>query len=177
MKPALLGGLAIGLALTYFIGYHGLYARQRERVQKIQAQVTQEQADRKAKEEVAALLRQIDLYREQLSPTADTSWLVREAVELGHKAGVELKNLSQDSPEKFDQFTRLSVHLRFTATYHQLGTFLDYLERAGHFLRVDHLDLTVPEEERSPASIELVLSTLYLEPANGAAGIPMSRRD
>ena len=167
MKPAMLGSVAIGLALTYVIGYHGMYTHHNKRAQQIEAQIVQEQTQRKAKEEVAALLKQMEQSREQFSPSPDAAWLVREAVSLGRKAGLELKTISQEDPKKVQQFTYLSANLRFTATYHQLGTFLDYLERSGRFIRIDRLEINEPQKEGGSAPVEVVLSTLYLPPEVG----------
>lgn len=169
MKPTLLIGV-IGLALTGWIGYHGIYARQQERVHLIQAQVAQEQANQDAQQQVATLLAQIEQYHKRLPPEPDPSWLVREAVAIGQKAGLELTTITKESPQQFQQFTRLAINLHFTATYHQLGTFLDHLEQSDHFIRVEHLAVNGPQEARGPASVELVLSTIYLQPVVSGAG-------
>ena len=62
--------------------------------------------------------------------------------------------------------TRLGVSLQVSASYHQLGAFLDRIERAPVFIRVDRADLsgasdTHPSSERT---IHVVLSTLYIPP-------------
>ena len=171
MKPTFLVGV-IGLALTGVIGYHGLYVRQQERAHLIHAQAEQEQAKQDTQQELASLLIQIEQYRKRLPPEPDPSWLVREAVAFGQKAGLELTTIAKESPQQFQQFTRLAISVQFTATYHQLGTFLDYLESSDRFIRVEHLEMSSPKETEGKASIRLVLSTVYLPPLVNAGSTP-----
>ena len=175
MKPTLLVGV-IGVVLGGLIGYHGIYARHAEQRRLIYAQIAQEQTDQQMQAEGAALLTQIEQYRKRLPEEPDPSWLVREAVELGQKAGLELTTISQESPKPFAQFVRLAIILQFTATYHQLGTFLDYLEGSERFIRVDHLDLQSPRDASGPASVGLTLSTFYLPPFSVAEAAASSRK-
>ena len=163
MKPTLLIGV-MGVVLGGLIGYHGIYVRHAEQARLIQSQIAQEQTDQHMQAEAAVLLTQIEQYRKRLPEEPDPSWLVREAVELGQKAGLELTTISQESPKPFAQFVRLAITLHFTATYHQLGTFLDYLEGSDRFIRVDHLNLQSSKDGSGPASVELTLSTFYLPP-------------
>lgn len=165
MKQTFLIG-AIGLALTGFFGYHTIYARQQERVRVIQAQIAARQADRKAQEDVAALLAQFEKYRQGLPDEPDPSWLANKAMTIGQRAGLELTTISQESPQPFQQFTRLTVKLEFTATYHQVGTFLDELERSGHFIRVDALELGAPSSAGGAGKVYVLLSTFYVPDAS-----------
>lgn len=169
MKPPLVLAV-IGLALTGLFGYHGIHARQQERVHLIQTQAAQEQTKRQSQHDVAALLEQVEQYRKRLPPEPEASWLVREVVALGHKAGLELATISPESPQQFQQFTRLGVSVQFEATYHQLGEFLDYIERSDSYIRAERLVLSRPREDGVPASVSLVLSTIYLPPAAGTSG-------
>jgi hypothetical protein len=54
------------------------------------------------------------------------------------------------------------INVQFTATYHKLGAFLDRLERATLFIRVDQLELSDPAKDTGEASIRLTVSTLYV---------------
>ncbi len=156
---------AIGLvALNYMIGYHMFYAGGKEQGRLIRAQVTQEQANQQAQANVADLLRQIDQHRKRLPQEPSASSLAREVMARGKDAGLEIHTISQESPQPLKQFTRLSVDLKFTATYHQLGTFLDYLERSGTFIRVDHLEVENVKDPSAPSLVQLSLSTFYVPP-------------
>ncbi len=169
MKPPLVLAV-IGLALTGLVGYHGIHGRQQERVQLIQAQIAQEQANRQVQQDVAALLDQVEQYRKRLPSEPEPSWLVREAVALGRKAGLELATITQESPQQFQQFTRLAISLEFKASYHALGTFLDYIEQSDAFIRAERLVLSKPGDEDGVTSVSLVLSTIHLPPVAGIAG-------
>ena len=156
--------VAIGLALGAVFGYDKLYRPQQKKVAQIRAQVAQEKATQQTQAGVASVLEQIEKqYRPRLSADTDPSGLAREVVSLAQKAGLQLATISQAAPERIKEVTRLAVDLRVKGTYHQLGTFLDSLERSQHLLRVDHLDVSAAyENSRDPATIQLRVSTLYL---------------
>ena len=168
MNQTLLLGL-IGVALAGLFGYHGIYASKQEQVRVIQAQITEEQANQQAQARVAGSLQELEQHRKRLAPEPDTSWLVREVVALSKRAGVQLTTINQDVPQAFQKFTRLSVSLQFAASYHQVGSFLDELERSERFFHIDRLEITHPAEEEQPPAIQLVVSTLYVPPATTSA--------
>lgn len=171
MKPTLLIAV-IGVAIAGLFGYHGIYVRQQEQVRLIQGQIEQERANQQARADVAALVQEFERYRQRLPAEPDPSWLVREAVELGEQSGVDLKSFTQDAPQPFQKFTRLSVTLQLRASYHQLGMFLDRVERSDHYLHVDSLDVSPQrgEEDDDRASIKVVLSTIHLPPVRKLMG-------
>ena len=115
---------------------------------------------------LAKLLSAIEEYRKRLPGESDPSWLVRETVALAQKADVQLTNITQEEPQQVSGFTRLAVNLQFSASYHQLGAFLDDIERAARFIRVDHMTVTRTGErdDQALAQIQLALSTVYLPP-------------
>jgi Tfp pilus assembly protein PilO len=121
--------------------------------------------------DVAALLEEFEQYRKRLPPEPDSSWLVREAVALGHEVGVTLSTISIAAPQPYQQFTRLSVTLQLRASYHQLGTFLDHLERSDRYLHIDSVSISNRSHETSDlATIRLALSTVYLPPLRTVSG-------
>ena len=157
----------MGVALVFLIGYNAVYKPQQGQLAAVRAEIAAEQAKQQTQAEVATLLRSIDDYRKRLPPAAEPSWLVHTVVELAEKSGVQLTTITQDIPQKSDQFTRLSVNLQFTASYHQLGALLDEIERSYAFIKVDRVSLskmsTGTGEERP--SVQMVCSTLYPHPA------------
>lgn len=166
MKPTLLLA-AIGLVTSSLFGYHLMYAPKQEQARVIAAQISQVQADQQAQHELAALLLQVDTYHKRLPPSPDPSWLVREVVALGRTAGIDLTLISQQDPQPIEQYTRLSISVQFQTTYHQLGKFLDILERAEPFIRVDRVDMSSPRET-GDATAQLHLSSIYVPPVLGA---------
>ena len=164
MSMKLLFGM-IGLALTAFFGYHHIYMPAEQQVQGLREQIAQAQATQQTQADVTALLARVERYRARGSPEPDPSWLVREVVALSEQAGVQVTTIAQDIPQEFPQFTRLSVALHVSASYHQLGAFLDRLEHGAHFIRVDQLNLTAGQTKGQPATAHLTLSALYLPAA------------
>ncbi len=175
MKPTLLIG-AMGLVLTGFFGYHTVYAPQQGRVRVIQAKLAARQSDQQAQQEAAVLLEQYQKYRQRLPENPDPSWLASEVLAIGRKAGLEITSVTQETPQPFQQFTRLAVTLQFSASYHQLGAFLDELERSDHFILVDQLALTGSKKAGDPGTVRLLLSSLYVPSALTASGPPAGRK-
>ena len=153
--------------MASFIGYNYIYVPQTNQVSKIHVQIANERSLQQLQSDVAGLFKQIERYRERLPKEPDSSWLAREVVALSQKAGVQLTTISQDEPEKLEQFTRLMVDVQFTASYHQLGTLLDNIERSDHFIRIDRVNVAHGRTEQEPVSIQLELSTFYLPPPGG----------
>lgn len=179
MKTTLLIG-AIGLALGGVVGYHTIYLPKQSQARVVLAKVAQQQADQRAREDVATLLTQIEQYHKRLPPEPEPSWLVREVVTLGRNAGLELTTINPEEPQDIAGSTRLSVNLQFEATYHQLGMFLDAIERSHAFIRVERIDLgTQPsltqKDTKGPAAVHLVLSTYYFPSALSQAAAAASK--
>ena len=164
MNQTLLAG-ALGLALTGLVSYNLVHVPQRRAAELIRQQIAEEQKHRQAQVEVSALLKEVEQHRTQMPPEPDPAWLVQKVVELGREAGVQLTGISQDVPQRVGEFTRLSVAVEITASYHQLGTFLDQLEQSDGFIRVERIDISPSWQQREDGglgAIRLVLSTLYL---------------
>lgn len=165
MRPlVLLAG--IGVALTSLVGYNVVYVPQREQARLSQAQVAEEQANQHMQAEVAALLSHVEQYRTRLPNEPDPAALVRDVVELAQQSGVQLASITRgasETPQGFPNVTRLTVALTGTASYHQLGAFLDALERSERFLRVERFEIRRARDEE-PAAVEVSVSTLYVPP-------------
>ena len=169
MKPALLIG-GIALAITGVVGYNFIYVPGQREVRLFRTQITQEEKKQETEQEVAVLLDQLEGYRKHLPQTPDPSWLSGQAVELAERSGILLASISKGAPQTAGQFTRLTVDLEFSASYHQLGEFLDQVERSDHFLRVERLTVNRASLEQSSdlsPTVQLTLGTLYL-PALGS---------
>jgi Tfp pilus assembly protein PilO len=140
MKPTL-AVFGIVIASACLIGYYGIHVPAQNEVRLIHAQIAEEQASQTLQSDVSAVLAQIGRYRERLPSETDPSWLAEQVVALAQRAGVHLSSITQDPPLTSPQYTRLSVNLQLAASYHQLGAFLDEIERSPFFIRVDRLSM------------------------------------
>lgn len=165
MKPTLLLG-AMMVAFAAYFGYHVVYLPQQAERRQVPVALDQEQANQRAQAEVAAIARSIESFRRRLPPEADASWLVNQVPSLANEAGVQVTRMVPEPLRDMNGVTRLGVELQVTATYHQLGAFLDRLERAAVFIRVDRVDLdhTAAAEPSSQRAARVILSTLYVPP-------------
>ena len=135
MKPSQLL-IGISVAIAGLVGYNLIHLPQQEQVDLIQAQRAEEQASQQMQADVALLLQQVEQYRARLPQEPDTALLVRDVVKHAERVGVTLKTITQESPREFVQFTRLTAQLEGSASYHELGAFVDALERSDLFIRV-----------------------------------------
>jgi len=152
----------MGVAASGIVGYNQCYLPQLRKAQRIQQQIEQEQTNQQLATEVAGVFRQIERYRQQLPQEPDPSWVVRQAVTLGQRAGILLTNITPVPAEERPQYTRLSVGLQFRASYHQLGAFLDQIERDPSFFLIERLELGEPAEQSDQAAVQMTLSTLHV---------------
>jgi len=151
------------------VGYNAIHVPQERAVRLSREQAAEEQATQRMQAEVAALLAEAEQYRKPLAEEPDPAALVRDVVELAQQSGVQLTSISHESPQELPQFTQMTVRLHGTASYHQLGTFLDALERAERFLRVERFEISRAAYQQA-AAIELVVSTLYVPPILSGSG-------
>ena len=164
----------IGIAISLVIGYYGIYVPKHNEVRLIHEQSAQQQLHQQTEMEIADLLQQIERYHKRLPEEADPSWLVKQVMEFAEKDGIQLMSIVQGSPETAEQFTRLAVNLQFSASYHQLGGFLDHIERAIQFIRIEQLQVDRSDDE-GVAPVQLTLSTLFLPPLLPSASAPSSQ--
>lgn len=159
---------AIQVALGGFVGYNFIHQPHQASLRAVDKEIEEARKTHQSQSDVAALLAQVERYRTRLAPQPDSSWLAREVVALSEQAGVKLTTIMQEAPRQVDPFTRLAIDVSFTATYHQLGAFLDLVEHAPRFIRADQLQIGASPQARGPVPIHLVLSTLYLPALAGA---------
>jgi len=98
-----------------------------------------------------------------LPQASDPSWLAREVVALAQAAGLQPGSIVQEAPQPVGPFTRLVVNLQLMASYHQLGEFVDAVERSERFIHVERLHIERVREDET-ATIQLTLSTMVLPP-------------
>lgn len=165
LKQTLLLGTII-VAFAGFFGYHMVYRPQQAKVAEYPRVLEREQADYQAQADAAALMERVESYRRQLPPEADTSWLVNEVVSVANDVGVQVTRIVPEPPRDLEGVTRLGVSVEVSASYHQLGAFLDRIERAPVFIHVDRADVADAStgDSSSERTIHVVLSTLYIPP-------------
>ena len=156
--------------MTGLFGYHAIYARQQAQLRVIQAQIADAQADQVVQGEAAGLVRQLEAFRTRLAPEPDPAWLVRETMALMVDSDLQLVTVTQELPRAagLPGFTRVSIALQCRGTYHQFGQFIDRLERAGTFLKIDTIDITPAAGRDTLATARLVISSLHMPPIAGA---------
>ncbi len=170
--PIILSAIIIGAAGLF--GYNMIYMPKQAQVAEIRAKIAQERQTQEAQAELAILLRQFEDNRKRLPPEADSAWFTRKILDVVQESGIQLANISQQPSQVYQGFTHYSVNLSFAASYHALGKFLDEIERADSFFRIERIAVASPMSVGSNPQIELVLGTIYVPPAIGPGSIPLA---
>lgn len=176
LHPAVLLG-AFGIVLTGLVGYNFIHAPQRRQTGRLQAQLAEQQLKQQTVTELAALFQDLERYRERLPAAPDPSAFTQEIVALAQQAGIQLTSINQQPPETVGPLTTIALNVEFSASYHQLGAFIDTLERSHRFIRVNQFsfaggDTAMPQatagHDKEPGepqvSVRLTCSTFYLPP-------------
>jgi Tfp pilus assembly protein PilO len=158
---------AIEIVLGGVVGYTVIDRPHRARQQALAARQREAQAIQQTQADIATLLAQLEQHERRLSPEREPSWLARQMVGLTDEAGIRLSAITQDQAAPFESLRRLGVRLQFSASYHQLGALLDRLERSGHLLRVEQLDVRHSAQSGESLDVQLAVSTLHAPPLLG----------
>ncbi|MBI2094225.1 MAG: type 4a pilus biogenesis protein PilO [Candidatus Omnitrophica bacterium] len=162
MKPQLLFA-SIGIVVGVLIGYNFIYMPHQQQVQKIHRQIADEQKRQNASAQVASSLLRLESYRKRLPPEAASSWLIDQVLSASKVAGCSLSAIEPEAPQPYlQQLVRIGVRLQLKATYHQLGVFLDELERSGYWIRTEDLKISQAPQEGGAAYVQMTLGSLYL---------------
>ena len=160
MRPSVISG-ALVLCIAGYFGYNVIYRRNQQQLDRLQAQLAEQQETQNVRVQVAQSLNQIEQFRKRLPPQAETEWLVGHINRLAQGAGVQLTSVNPQPPKSVQEFTWLSVTVQFTSPYHQLGQFVSTLENAEPFLRIDGLEIS-PLRQGQAVDIRMTVSTLYI---------------
>lgn len=167
MKTLVVAGL-VAVVVAVPFGYN-IRRRTHAQLAQVRQRIAQEHALQQTQTEIIAAMKQADRYRKRLPSEPNASWLVNEVVALSEQANVPLSTITQSPPQIFPQLTRLAIEIECMVSYHQLGDFLDRLERAEPFIQVEHLEILSKDEQEGALRVRLALSTVYLTPAADTA--------
>lgn len=173
MKPAVFSGVMV-VAFAGYFGYHTIYLRGQQRMSALRAQLTARQQAQVRQGDIARVVSEAAQLRKRLPPAPDTEWLLQEVGKIARQEGVQLASIAPQEPKRLQDATSLSVSLKFTSSYHQLGRFISALENASLFLWIETLDLS--RSRMGTAQVDLTVSTAWV-PSLTAAGEGDNRSD
>lgn len=154
------------------IGWYGIDQPQRARRLQTQTAYAEEQRKITLQRDIADREALLGAYRERLSTTADTDWLINQSALLAARAGIQFKTVKPDPPSAERGYTRLAVTVESLATYHELGRFVGHVESAQPFIRVERVKIGAASATDEAAAdgrasagrrkVLLTLSTIHL---------------
>lgn len=153
----------ITIVLIGLFGYNTLYMPKQAQIRAIRGEFAEEQTNQRTRAEIAGLLDRIAQYRSRLPEEPEPSWLVREAVAIAEQSGAQVTSITHDNPQTLGQFTRLAVNLQLNISYHQVGAFVDALERSRRFIRVDGVNIGAQDGATGLAIVRITISTLHVQ--------------
>ena len=159
-------------AIFFFIPLKQTWIKRRPQIQRLQRDLTQTRqrmAHLKAsEEELSRLAAQYELPSVTLAPEEQLPELLERIAQLAHASHVHL--LAVKPKADFDRlnpgasgYLELPVTVEASAGYHQVGAFLDALERSESLVRVQELKIQANESDLWNHDVAIVLQT-YLVP-------------
>ncbi len=167
MNASLLSGVIV-LAISGLFGYHNIYMRAQQELRAVREQEQLEGQTQELRTQLAATLEQVERLRKRLSPSPETEWLVEQVGPLAARSGIQFTSINPRAPTAMGEMTSLTVSLQFGATFHDLGAFLSAVESSTAFIRIEELDVSVPDAD-GVSQVKLVLTTLHVPSLPGAS--------
>lgn len=163
-QPVVIPGVVV-LVLAGYVGYHGVHRRYQQEMTQLQAQLHDRQEVQDMRTQLAGALGTLERKRQRLAPMPSVDWLVQEIDTIAAATGLRLTRIVPQRPESVDDFTRIAVSLEFSASYHELGTFVSSLESGPHLIHVDSLAIgRAASEEEGTSAMTLLVSAWYVPP-------------
>lgn len=169
LKPARVSGLLIAVCAGY-LGYTAIYMRNQRTLGLLREQLLEERQTQELRAGLAQSLEAIERFRKQLPPSPDVEWLIGQVTQAAEGAGVQFTTINPQPPKRLGDVTLLPVTVQFAASYEQVRTLIDVLERGSSYIRVDDLDLA--RSGQGTAQVHLTVSTVHVPPVPGVASSP-----
>lgn len=119
------------------VGYVGLYMPLSGRIDDTARKLSKERARYALIEEVERLRAEVDKFQARLPEKTDTNEWVQYVLEGSREFPIKLINLSTRSPERVGPYEAVVLHVEVAGTFHDLDSFLHWLETNERLFRVD----------------------------------------
>jgi Tfp pilus assembly protein PilO len=165
--PVLTVMIGLVVVVSGFVGYNNIYKPHEAEVRQIQTKIAEETANQTMQADTAAVLKQVESYRKRLPPARDPAWLADQVLAIADRTGLQLSSIGRDAPaEVGGGLTRLSVSLSGFATYHEVGAFVDEVERSQSYLRIEKLTISPSGDATTgeKGSVQIQVSSVYVPP-------------
>ncbi len=160
MKPSMVSGI-MALLLAGYVGYRGIQVPVQQQVRRLQDQLAKERATQDMRVKLARSYDEFERLRKNLSPESSTEWLLREITKRAEEQGIQVDSIAPQDRRQAHDTAQLAVNLRIRASYHQLGRFLDSLERTTPYIWVEDVQVDRDENNGLP-KIRLIVTSMYV---------------
>ncbi len=121
----------------------------------INSQTTLERQKKDLLITIGSIDAQVSGYKDALSGSRETSWLIEELNKMASASEVTLTSAEPGNKEKTGDYQRLTLRLEARGPYHALGEFLSRIESAPRFIKVSSARFEPPPDLATAAPNDL----------------------
>ena len=162
IKPGVVSAVVV-LAFAGFVGYYSIHQPTQQKRRELQDRLSLERQTQALKENLIRDVEEIEQLRRRLPSKPETGWLLQAVGDVAKAESIQLASISPEEPTRLQDAARLSVSLRFLASYHQLGRFLGALENSPNFLWIDTMEVS-RDQATGAAQVALTVSSMWIPP-------------
>ena len=162
IKPGVVSAVVV-LAFAGFVGYYSIHQPTQQKRRELQDRLSLERETRALKESLIRDAEEIDQLRSRLPSRPETGWLLQTVGDIAKAEGIQFASILPEDPTRLQDAARLSVSLRFLASYHQLGRFLGALENSPDFLWIEAMEVS-RDQAAGAAQVALTVSSMWIPP-------------
>ncbi|MFH2138819.1 MAG: type 4a pilus biogenesis protein PilO [Candidatus Omnitrophota bacterium] len=123
----------------------------------------------KLTEEVENIKKKISYYEKRLPQEINVPEVLDSLIKMGKDSGVvfiSIEPLDVDeikiSEESEDSYLQVPIQLSLKAAYHNLGKFINLIERSGRFMEIDSFQISPDQSEPHQHTVHLKVSSYSL---------------
>lgn len=128
--------LAVVVSLT-LVAVVAVYTPLWERIESAKAEMNRQQQRLDSINDVNALRKQVDFYRQRLRGDSDTNQWVQHILAAQRHAQVKLRDMESREPRKVGPYAAVTLAVEVEGTFHRLAQFVEWLEQSDRLLRID----------------------------------------
>lgn len=156
------------ILLSLIVANKSIYQVQKRQINYLKREIKEEETKSRLIKEMIALNKRMESYQKRLPLQKNISWLMGGVTRLAKDAQIKIISFQPKKVDKQEGYLRIPLAVRVSGDYHELGGFLEKIESAKEFIKLDSLNLNIAKatdeagKEAEPVA-DLVVSTIYME--------------
>lgn len=156
------------ILLSLIVANKSIYQVQKRQINSLKGEIKEEETKNRLIKEVVALDKKMESYQKRLPLRRDISWLMGRITPLARGTQTKIISFQPREIGKQDGYLHMSLAVKISGDYHELGEFLGKIESTEEFIKIDSFTLNVAGmaggqgKEDKPVA-DLVVSTIYVK--------------